>query len=87
MGTHPVTLSQNNVVAVSFQSMTISPYLSILMREASVRKYSPMLKVVDRNEWQGLPSDDGKTEILLPQLELALCVAGESHPILTFQAN
>jgi hypothetical protein len=36
---------------------------------------------------EGLPPADGKTEVFLPQLELALCAAGEFHPISTFQVN
>jgi hypothetical protein len=53
MGTHFFTVSQNNVVAVSFQSIIILPYLSIPIQEAPFRKYFPMLKVADRNEWHG----------------------------------
>jgi hypothetical protein len=97
MGTHFFTVSQNNVVAVSFQSIRISPYLSIPvrpkmtlpLREAPSRKYFPMLKVVEMDGTvEGiLSSTNGKMEILLPQLELALCVAGGSHPLSTFQPN
>ena len=39
MGTHFFTVSQNNVVAVSFQSIRISAYLSIPIHEVL-----PMLK-------------------------------------------